>query len=513
MLALTHDVAWETTARAYSKYILSFEYISSVHAIDGASRCCSAFCMIHPMSGGREVETHIQGGPSARVLREPQVTWRRGDEVLSYIVEKTAVAGASDAANIVVNDPLVSRVHVELETRPDGLWVRDLGSRNGTWVENLRIDRCRVPDGGTIRIGNTELRVQYRAGSAEELWPADRFGVLVGRSAKMRELFATLARIAPSDSSALIQGETGTGKELVARALHDASPRAKGPFVVVDCGALAENLLDAELFGHTKGAFTGAVAARAGAIEEAHGGTVFLDEIGELPLSLQPKLLRAVESRTVRRVGEVSFRRVDVRFVAATHRSLLDMVGSGDFREDLFFRLAVLPIAVPPLRERLDDVEPLVMHFLGAAHDKITPQLLGAMKQRTWRGNVRELRNFVERARTLGAAEALALMDPPSPTPAPSGSLPSAGPLPDFSEEDEHTERTWAQAPPIPSDTQNIPIPVEQPFKAFRETWIEYGERAYVEALLARAPKPADAIKAAGVDRSYLYRLIRKYTR
>ncbi len=467
----------------------------------------------------REEETRLQSGATARVFQRPQVTWRRDGRLVSHVIDKPAVAGASDAATIVIEDPLVSRVHLELEPRADGLWVRDLGSRNGTWVENLRIDRCRVPDGGRIRIGNTELRVEYLANEAkDEVWPEERFGVLVGRSQKMRELFAALARVAPSESSVLIQGETGTGKELVARAIHDASPRANGPFVVVDCGALAESLLDAELFGHTKGAFTGAVAARAGAIEEANGGTVFLDEIGELPLALQPKLLRVLESRTVRRVGEVSHRRVDVRFVAATHRGLLDMVGSGDFREDLFFRLAVLPVVVPPLRERVDDIEPLVRHFVGGADATFTPELLAAMKNRSWRGNVRELRNFVERARTLGAAEALALMDPPTansskPPISASKPLPSAAPLPDFSDEDEHTEKTWATAPPVMTDTASSPVPLDQAFKTFRERWIEWGERAYVQALLARAPKPADAIKAAGVDRSYLYRLIRKYAR
>ena len=197
-----------------------------------------------------------------------------------------------------------------------------------------------------------------------ELWPGPQFGRLIGPSVKMRELFARLARIARAPASVLIEGETGTGKELVARAIHDASPRAGRPFVVIDCGALPENLLDAELFGHARGAFTGAVAARAGAFESAEGGTVFLDEIGELPLGVQPKLLRVLESRAVRRLGENDHRPVDVRVLSATHRDLRTMVNSRAFREDLYFRLAVLPVRVPPLRERPGDIIALAQHFL-----------------------------------------------------------------------------------------------------------------------------------------------------
>src|SRR5687767_3634118 len=299
--------------------------------------------MIAAMSIGRLKETQRKSSREERQKR-PRVSWNRGGSLVSFIVERPVVAGASPDADLVIDDPLASRVHVELEPRPDGLWARDLGSTNGTFIDGVRVECGRASAGSAIRIGETDLRVELEASSQRELWPEGRFGALVGRSVKMRELFATLARIAPSDSAVLVHGETGTGKEVVSRAIHDASPRSGGPFVIVDCGALAESLLEAELFGHTKGAFTGAATARAGAIEEAHGGTLFLDEIGELPLALQPKLLRALESRTIRRLGETAYRKVDVRFIAATHRGLLDMVATGDFREDLYFRLAVLPV-------------------------------------------------------------------------------------------------------------------------------------------------------------------------
>ena len=250
----------------------------------------------------------------------------------------------------------------------------------------------------------------------------------MGNTLVMRELFATLSRVAPMEASVLIHGETGTGKELVARAIHLASPRARQPFVTVDCGALPENLLDAELFGHTKGAFTGAVSARAGAIETAEGGTVFLDEIGEVPISMQPKLLRLLESRTIRRIGESIHRNINVRFVTATHRDLLTMVSTGEFREDLYFRLSVLPIMIPPLRERREDIELLVNHFLGADRGShVTPELMRELISRPWRGNVRELRNFVERARALGAIEALAMSNQRTGVPNLFGAPPSTG--------------------------------------------------------------------------------------
>jgi transcriptional regulator with PAS, ATPase and Fis domain len=311
-----------------------------------------------------------------------------------------------------------------------------------------------------------------------EMWGIE-FGPLVGASAPMRRLFARLSKIAPTDSSVLVSGETGTGKELVARAIHEASPRRHGPFIVVDCAALPESLIEAELFGHARGAFTGAGEAREGAIEAADGGTVLLDEIGELPLQVQPKLLRALESRQVRRVGEAQHRNVNVRFLAATHRDLREMVNAGAFREDLFFRIAVLMVQVPPLRERPEDIPLLLRRLMPPGGNPIDDELTAELAKRPWLGNVRELRNFVERAHALGAQEALAM----------TGMSPSA------------VASTGGGSPPL-----------EGPYKELRETWIDHFEREYFRELMRRHDRNvAAASREAGVDRTYVYRMIRRH--
>jgi transcriptional regulator with GAF, ATPase, and Fis domain len=446
---------------------------------------------------------------------QPRITWTDAEGNHAALIDGKVVVGSSPASGIVVHDPTVSRIHAELETRQDGLWLRDLGRRNGTIVESLQVTGARVPDKGTIRLGSTEFVVDYNPSQRRniEIWPNAGFGKLVGTSVAMRELFATLARLAPMDSSVLIYGETGTGKELVARAIHDASPRASKPFVVVDCAALPENLLDAELFGHTRGAFTGAHAARAGAIESAEGGTVFLDEIGELPISMQPKLLRVLESRTVRRVGETTHRNVDVRFLSATHRDLLTMVNAAEFREDLYFRLSVLPLHVPALRDRKEDINLLVSHFLrtagGPAH--IPAELMRELTTRPWRGNVRELRNFVERARALGATEALAMTSTAEREGRPSMSVPPPPALPSLSAAPLPLPSVSPGAPPSPIDATDARI-FEQAYKDFRESWVDSGEKEYVRRLLLRHDRNvAAAAREADVDRTYIYRLIRKH--
>jgi len=423
---------------------------------------------------------------------QPRIAWTDAHGHQTKVVDERMVIGSSPGAGIVISDPMVSRLHAELEVHEDGLWIRDLGSRNGTFVADLQVTGARIPEHGRVRVGATELVVSYDPSKrrAIELWPSESFGKLVGRSAAMRELFATLARVAPLDASVLIHGETGTGKDLVARAIHDASPRADKPFVVVDCASLPEHLLDAELFGHARGAFTGAISARAGALESADGGTVFLDEIGELPIAMQPKLLRVLESRMVRRVGESNYRNVDVRFICATHRDLSRMVGAGEFREDLFFRISVLPLEVPPLRQRREDIELLVNHFLRGV-EKASADLVSELMARPWRGNVRELRNFVERARALGASEALAMSREPG-----------------------TSVREAAQAlPASPSDATVVDAQIfQQAYKDFREAWVDNGEREYIGRLLKRHSRNVvAAAKEAEVDRTYIYRLIRKH--
>ncbi|AKU99997.1 Response regulator of zinc sigma-54-dependent two-component system [Labilithrix luteola] len=416
------------------------------------------------------------------------------------VIDGRQLVGSAARSGIVIQDGTVSRLHAEFEARRDGLWVRDLGSRNGTYVEGLQVSGARVPDHGKVRLGAVELVVDYEAEprKAVPVWREARFGRLVGTSLAMRELFAALARISPLDAPVLIQGETGTGKELVAQAIHDASTRAGKPFVVVDCAALPENLLDAELFGHAQGAFSGATTARAGAVELADGGTVFLDEIGELPISMQPKLLRVLESKTVRRLGETTQRQADVRFISSTHRDLLTMVSAGEFREDLYFRLAALPISVPALRDRREDIELLVNHFLEQSKSpgSADPELLRELLGRPWRGNVRELRNFVERARALGADQALAMSEPTRqrpPVDAVAASEPTSGTTP---------------SKLVTADEKVF----DQKYRDFRDAWLDLGEREYVQRLLARHERNVSAAaRAAEIHRTYIYRLIRKH--
>jgi two-component system response regulator GlrR len=423
------------------------------------------------------------GYEGARLSRKPTLSWTDARGRHTREVLDTLVLGGADGVDLVIGDPAVSRLHAELELLDSGLWVRDLESRNGTFVQGVRVTRACVPDGGQLRVGATDLTVHYAPEPTPvEIWPEAHFGPMVGASVPMRELFARLDRLARSDATVLIQGETGTGKEVAARAIHEASARRGDPFVIIDCGALPETLLEAELFGHTRGAFTGAVEARAGAIEAADGGTVFLDEIGELPLGMQPKLLRVLESRTVRRLGETGHRAVNVRFVSATNRDLRTMVNTRAFREDLYFRLAVLPVTIPPLRERPADILTLVQHFLPRdALAAVTPPMVRDLTTRPWLGNVRELRNFVERALALGPREALAL----------SGAAVPQG---------------------ADAELRVPPAVLELPYRDMREQVLQAAERAYLQALLERhGRKVAEAADAAGLNRTSLYRLIAKH--
>jgi transcriptional regulator with GAF, ATPase, and Fis domain len=398
------------------------------------------------------------------------------------VISGRTTVGSAPGAEVRVADREVSRLHAELEPVERGTWIRDLGSRNGTFVSDLRVTAALLPDGARLRLGGTELVLRYPSEPAPvELWPGDSFGGLIGGSAPMRELYAGLARVAESDAPVLLLGETGTGKELAALAIHASSKRAAQPFVIVDCAALSASLVEGELFGHARGAFTGAVGARAGSFEAADGGTIFLDEIGELPLALQPKLLRVLESRTVKRLGESEHRLVDVRLIAATHRDLGRLVNSGAFREDLYFRLAVLPMVLPALRARPSDIPLLYRHFLAGRQPR-EPVSERTLTEMPWLGNVRELRNFVERVCAIGASGPIPLSGSPTPT-------------------------ADVSAPAGAS-----PIPFDQSFKEFRERWIDHGEREYLRRLLERHGRNvAAAAEAAGLDRTYVYRLIRKH--
>ena len=314
------------------------------------------------------------------------------------------VVGAHASCDLVLSDPQVSRRHAELAVVPDGIRIRDLGSTNGTWWQGTKVADVVVPRGATVQFGETPVRIA--AADAPSLPPSDRdhFGSMAGKSVGMRELFAVLEMAAPSDATVLIEGESGTGKELAARAIHEASARAQGPFVIVDCSAIAENLVDSHLFGHVRGAFTGAERDRKGAFVEASGGTLVLDELGELPLSAQAKLLRVLEQQTVQPVGADKPVKVDTRVIAATHRDLSRMVAAKEFRFDLFYRLAVVHVALPPLRERLEDLPHLITTFYERRNLEPGPidgDNLERLRGHPWPGNVRELRNVLERAWAL----------------------------------------------------------------------------------------------------------------
>jgi two-component system response regulator GlrR len=423
-----------------------------------------------------ETKTLRRDAPLMRAC--PRVVWQDGAGAHSVVVDRPMVVGSAAKADVLVDDSTVSRLHAELDPRHDGLWVRDLGSRNGTFVADILVTSARIPPAARVRVGETVLSVLADPAQAPvDLWPEDGLGDLVGGSASMRELYAAIVRVGASEASVLVQGETGSGKELVARAIHDCSHRAGKPFVVVDCAAIPENLLEAELFGHTRGAFTGAAAARVGSFESAEGGTVFLDEIGELPLAMQPKLLRVLESRTVRRVGETSPRQVNARFLAATHRDLRRMVNDGEFREDLYFRIAVLPVRVPPLRERPDDLPQLVERFAPTMPASARQELCARLEGRRLSGNVRELRNIVERAVLLGST---------------------------------HVEE-WGEATASHVDPSS-PADGELAFDASFHDFQRTTEREYLRRVLVKhGGHVGEAAQASGLNRTYFYRLLKKH--
>jgi transcriptional regulator with GAF, ATPase, and Fis domain len=393
--------------------------------------------------------------------------------------------GTHSSNDLVVQDPAVSRFHCRL-VREEGAWrVRDWGSLNGTRLEGVRIRDADLPADATLTLGDSQVRVRAVAPAEQAVVPMiPAFGQLAGTSVPMRKLFALLEKIGPSDINVLIEGESGTGKELVANEIVQRSPRAEKPFVVVDCGAISPSLVESELFGHVRGSFTGADRDRVGAFEAADGGTVFLDEVGELPVELQPKLLRAIEAREIRRVGETRPRKVNVRVVSATNRDLEREVNRGGFREDLYFRLAVMSVHVPPLRERLEDLIILVRVFLQALgvpdeERLFTPGVLVEMARHDWPGNVRELRNYVERSVVLQ----------------------KAGP----------TMRR-ASSPATGAGAANQGVDIGVPFKIAKDGAIDTFERGYLSALLeAAGNNMSKAARMAGMDRMYLHRLVQKH--
>ncbi|MFT3775267.1 MAG: sigma 54-interacting transcriptional regulator [Minicystis sp.] len=356
-----------------------------------------------PASGAETVALVVRQNECAIRRFRVQVTAGpdRGREAISAGPELTI--GTAAANHLVLTDRAVSRHHCTITAADEGFLLRDLGSRNGTSLAGFRVLGAYLGPGATIGVGESMLSFSLLPDEiVEPLAGGEGFERILGQSTAMRRLFAALPRIAASESTVLVEGETGTGKGLLAEMIHQNSARAGGPLIVIDCSAIPPSLIEAELFGHAKGAFTGAHAARPGAFEAAAGGTVFLDELGELPLDMQPKLLRALEERVVRRVGSLDPVRLDVRVIAATNRDLRQEINRGAFRADLYYRLNIVRIRLPPLRERREDIPLLVAHFyeqFARGADKVPPAaLVTAFLRQDWPGNVRELRAAVERA-------------------------------------------------------------------------------------------------------------------
>ena len=383
------------------------------------------------------------------------------------------LVGKSKTCALVLSDAKVSRQHLELAVTEKGIIVRDLGSKNGSFLQGARFTEIMVGVGGAVQLGDSTLR--FDAVDPAISSTRSSFGRLRGSSPAMRRVYALLERAADSDATVLIGGETGVGKELCAEALHQESARKKGPFVVCDAAGLARSVIESELFGHMRGAFTGATSDRAGAFESAHGGTLFIDEVGELEASMQPRLLRAIEQKQVKRIGDDKYRKVDVRLVAATNRDLRAEVKAGRFREDLYQRLAVLKVTIPPLREHKQDLPELVETILGNRRVTIPPATLDLFAAYDWPGNVRELRNVLDGALSLlGAGK---ILDP---------------------------RFLGLEVQPKKS--------TEKDFFAARERLLATWEKQYlVEVLAQTGGNVSHAARRAGIDRIHLHRLIKKY--
>jgi DNA-binding NtrC family response regulator len=395
--------------------------------------------------------------------------------------EAELAIGTAPANTMILTDSAVSRHHIAITPTPRGHLVRDLGSTNGTSINGVAIERAFLAPGALIAIGQSRLRFEPIGGEERAALSSDmRWGRALGASEAMRRIFAVLPRLAESDATILLEGETGTGKGLLAEAIHEASPRASGPLIVLDCGAIPPTLIESELFGHERGAFTGAAGARIGGFEAARGGTVFLDEIGELPLDMQPKLLRAIEDRVVKRVGGNEPVRLDIRVIAATNRDLRSEINQGRFRSDLYYRLNTFRLRIPPLRERREDIALLVAHFyrqLSPGGEPPPAELLAELARHDWPGNVRELRAAVERAVLLG---------------------------------DPAVWRALSGDAPASSDDGRFVDGTS--FRAAKERAVAAWEREYVRSLIAHHDgNLSRAARAVRMDRNHLRELLRRH--
>jgi len=438
---------------------------------------------------------YIDGRPSEIHLRKCKFLYEQGGRPREKVFDQAVVTiGAMDDNDLTVNEETVSRYHCKVLQEEDGYLLQDLGSTNGTFINRVRIREAYLKSGCTVQLGKVEVKF-YFADEKVPIVPSkkERLGSLIGRNVKMREIYGIIEKIAPVGTTVVVEGETGTGKEVVAQTIHQLSPRASGPMMIFDCGAVPENLIESELFGHEKGSFTGAIMTRQGLFEMAHSGTLFLDELGELSLDLQPKLLRALEQREIRRVGSGKAIKVDVRVIAATNRNLEEEVRSGRFRQDLFYRLSVVRIVIPPLRERPEDIPLLVDHFLkshtfnrqpdgGPKIEGIEQEALDLLAGYRWPGNVRELLNVIERAVSFSDGPLIQVRD-----------------LPD-------QLRLAGTSAGIEAATGEIT------FKEAKERWVSSFERDYILALLKKNDgNISHAAREADIDRKYFRKLMRKY--
>ncbi|MFY0533339.1 sigma 54-interacting transcriptional regulator [Nannocystis pusilla] len=416
----------------------------------------------------------VLAGPDRKLARE-----FTGDRV---------VIGTHDSCDLVLGDPTVSRQHLEITLVAHGWALHDLDSRNGTFIGDVRVGDVVVDRDTRVRIGGTELRLQPLRSTVEVPLPAaDGFGPLLGRSPAMRRVFEVLGRVAGSDATVLVTGESGTGKEVAARAIHEASPRRDRPFVVVDCGGLPANLIESELYGHQRGAFTGATAPRDGAFVTADGGTLFLDEVGELPLELQTRLLGVLERRQVQPLGTSRPRSVDVRVIAATNRDLRKEVNRGGFRTDLYFRLAVVSV-----------------HLRRCAS---TPRTSRSTSPPCSPSGPRAARRSPSTPRPSPVCR-------PSRGPATSASCATPSSAPSSSATSRPRRRHRPRRPPASPRAPSEPIAADPniPFKVGKALLIEQFERSYITALMQRFDQNITrATRAAEIDRVYMLRLLDKY--
>jgi DNA-binding NtrC family response regulator len=411
----------------------------------------------------------------------------RGREI--DVLSEAITVGKSRSCDVVLPDESVSRVHAEIRREGESYRLRDRGSTNGSFVGGARVTDAYLKPGDVLGVGKVQLRFMPRDARAELLpSEAERFGEVIGKSLAMRKIFGVLERVAPTDVTVLLEGETGTGKDLVARSIHLASPRRDGPYVVVDCGAIAQDQIEAELFGVEGPAVPGGTPApgvgpRQGALELGKGGTVFMDEVGELPRDLQSKLLRVLETQRLRRVGGTDEVETDIRVIAANVRDLKSLVDAGDFREDLYFRLAVVAAHIPPLRERREDIPLLIEHFSRRLPPGMWkapgPEAMARLVGYDWPGNVRELRNVVERSAYLSPDGVIDLVT------------------------------TGRRAQP---GQELVEFDPTLTFREQKERAVELFEEAYLQWLLQRAEgNISRAAREADMDRKYLHKLLRRY--